>query len=424
MRPRGGIIGASITPTQTAASGIWTVREAEAYARSGAWAALPGAPTGVTGTAGNAQVALTWTAPAATGGYAITDYTVQYSSNSGSSWTTFSRSASTATSATVTGLTNGTAYLFRVAAVTVMGTGGYSATFSGSPAGSLLSLAYTAGSWNGTGASGSPYTSSSSFGPINNAVVPFTFTATAECDVTLSFVHNGADRDDNGNKQKFYYRINGTNIPFYDGGYYNSSTGVTVSGQTKGVTVRLTAGETLQIYATGYNYMSTDRLTNISCYATDPTTSAAAMLWNGRRIPWTGSGTSADPWTTAVTAPLLSSSGVIYTGGVTALNGEDIYGNPVIDDGYYRGRNGLNAVFIAKKTCTVTMSASVANVPDDNNNYIALFYGASWPPAGSQSLYTIYEGTTNGSKSITVARGQYFGFWWNSTITNLKVWAT
>jgi hypothetical protein len=80
----------------------------------------------VSGTAGNAQVALTWTAPAATGGYAITDYAIQYSSNSGSTWTTFSHSASTATAITVTSLTNNTAYVFRVAAVTTLGAGGFS----------------------------------------------------------------------------------------------------------------------------------------------------------------------------------------------------------------------------------------------------------------------------------------------------------
>ena len=125
MRPRGGIIGATIAPSTTAASGVWHVREAEAFSRAGAWPAMPGAPTGVTGTAGASQVSLTWTAPASNGGYAITDYRVQYSSNSGSNWTSFSRSVSTATSATVTGLTNGTAYVFRVASVT-FGVGGYS----------------------------------------------------------------------------------------------------------------------------------------------------------------------------------------------------------------------------------------------------------------------------------------------------------
>jgi hypothetical protein len=90
------------------------------------WANLvPGTPTGVTGTTGDTQISLTWTAPTYTAA-AITDYTVQYSSNSGSTWTTFSRSASTALSATVTGLTNGTSYIFRVAAVSALGTGSYS----------------------------------------------------------------------------------------------------------------------------------------------------------------------------------------------------------------------------------------------------------------------------------------------------------
>lgn len=90
---------------------------------------LPAAPTGVTATAGNAQAAVSWTAPASVA--EITDYVVQYSSNGGSSWTTFSDGTSTATSVTVTGLTNGTAYTFRVAAVSGIGQGAYSTASSG-----------------------------------------------------------------------------------------------------------------------------------------------------------------------------------------------------------------------------------------------------------------------------------------------------
>jgi len=85
----------------------------------------PDAPTNLVGTGGNAQIALTWTAPARTGGAAITDYVVQYSSNAGSSWTTFADGTSTAASATITGLTNLTGYLVRVAAVNSVGTGDY-----------------------------------------------------------------------------------------------------------------------------------------------------------------------------------------------------------------------------------------------------------------------------------------------------------
>lgn len=87
---------------------------------------LPGAPTSVTGTDGNAQVVVSWTAPTSNGGAAISDYAIQYSSNSGSTWTTFTDGVSTSTSATVTGLTNGTSYIFRVAAINTWGTGSYS----------------------------------------------------------------------------------------------------------------------------------------------------------------------------------------------------------------------------------------------------------------------------------------------------------
>jgi hypothetical protein len=84
-------------------------------------------------------VALSWAAPASNGGAAIADYTVQFSSNGGSTWNTFADGTSTATSATVTGLTNGTAYTFRVAAVNSAGTGSYSVAATGTP----LSVALT-----------------------------------------------------------------------------------------------------------------------------------------------------------------------------------------------------------------------------------------------------------------------------------------
>jgi hypothetical protein len=73
------------------------------------------------------QVALTWTAPGNTGGEDITDYVIQYKLASDSAWSSFSDATSTATSATVTGLTNDVPYVFRVAAVNVIGTGAYSA---------------------------------------------------------------------------------------------------------------------------------------------------------------------------------------------------------------------------------------------------------------------------------------------------------
>ncbi|WP_353208512.1 fibronectin type III domain-containing protein [Sphingorhabdus sp.] len=162
MRPRGGIIGASTAPTATSASGIWTLREAESYTRGATWPALPGAPTSVSGTTGVASVALTWTPPAQTGGLSLTDYVIQYSSDSGTTWTTFNDGTATATNATITGLTNGTAYIFRVAALNIAGAGNYSAVSAVvTPAAAVipdLTLTTAAGvTWSGTGTSAAPY---------------------------------------------------------------------------------------------------------------------------------------------------------------------------------------------------------------------------------------------------------------------------
>ncbi|MDQ1686221.1 MAG: large repetitive protein, partial [Frankiaceae bacterium] len=93
-------------------------------------ATLPGAPTAVTGSAGNGQVSLLWTAPSSDGGAAVTGYSVEWSSDSGATWSPQLSSAttSTATTATITGLTNGTAYRFRVGAMNPVGGGAFSAS--------------------------------------------------------------------------------------------------------------------------------------------------------------------------------------------------------------------------------------------------------------------------------------------------------
>jgi len=91
---------------------------------------VPPAPTGLTATGRNEQVLLSWSVPTVLPQTPITDYTKQYSSDNGATWTTFMTATSTATSATVTGLTNGTAYRFRVAAINSVGVGAYTAASS------------------------------------------------------------------------------------------------------------------------------------------------------------------------------------------------------------------------------------------------------------------------------------------------------
>ena len=95
----------------------------------------PAAPTGLAAVAGNAQVALSWSAPTSTGGYSITGYRIQYSTVSApTTWYMASEdTASTATAYTVTALTNGDQYRFRVAAITPAGKGADSALVSATP---------------------------------------------------------------------------------------------------------------------------------------------------------------------------------------------------------------------------------------------------------------------------------------------------
>jgi RHS repeat-associated protein len=123
-----------------------------------AWANPPVTPSGVTATAGNAQATVSWTAPA-NGGSAITGYVVTpyVGSQPGTSATP------SASPVTITGLTNGTAYTFKVYAKNAIGNGpvGVSnpvtpATLPGAPTGvtavpgnAQATVSWTAPSSNG-----------------------------------------------------------------------------------------------------------------------------------------------------------------------------------------------------------------------------------------------------------------------------------
>lgn len=88
----------------------------------------PDAPSGVSGAEGNAAATVSWTTPASNGGLSVTGYDVQYSSNGGTTWTHASSAfhTSSATTQQVSGLANGTSYVFEVAAINGIGTGAYS----------------------------------------------------------------------------------------------------------------------------------------------------------------------------------------------------------------------------------------------------------------------------------------------------------
>jgi hypothetical protein len=106
-------------PSTSSASGIWPVKKQKRAKQGSNWPSLilvPGAPTSASATGGNAQAAVSFTAPADNGGGTISGYRV-----------TASPGGLTATGSsspiTITGLTNGTAYTFTVAAQNEAGYG-------------------------------------------------------------------------------------------------------------------------------------------------------------------------------------------------------------------------------------------------------------------------------------------------------------
>ena len=99
-------------------------------------ATTPGAPTSVSALFGNAQVVVSFTAPASTGGATISTYTVTATPVGGGTAVIGSGSSSPIT---VSGLTNGTAYTFTVEATNIAGMG------AASSASTAVTLATTPG---------------------------------------------------------------------------------------------------------------------------------------------------------------------------------------------------------------------------------------------------------------------------------------
>src|SRR5690606_31041152 len=93
---------------------------------------FPGAPTGLSATAGNRQVMLEWEAPA-DAIPAVADYVIEYSSDSGATWTVPDREPSSSARSLVIGLENNRPYVFRVSAVNAVGTGPASGTVQAIP---------------------------------------------------------------------------------------------------------------------------------------------------------------------------------------------------------------------------------------------------------------------------------------------------
>ncbi len=315
---------------------------------------VPGIPSGISGTAGDSSVALQWTAPNP-GAQPITDYVIQYSSNGGSTWTTDDTS-STSTSATVSGLTNGTGYVFEVQAVNSIGNGPFTA-----PSGTLTP----------SGPPGAP-----------------TITSISPLDGALQV--NFTPPSPSGSITGYQYQLNGT------GSWYpiaTTSSPLTISGLTDGTTysveIEAVAGgqsgsasnsvSGTPVAVPGAPTISVNQVgsTTASINAAPGNTGGSSIT--GYRFSTDGGAT----WTTtSTTSPLAVtglSPGTTYTVKVEAGNG-----------------SGYGAASTTSFTTTATPSAPVITSVTPGNHSLTVSLTA---PSSGGSPITNYDWSTDGGST-------------------------
>lgn len=211
-------------------------------------ATTPGIPSGVTATSNaNTQSVVSWAAPTSDGGSSVIAYVVRYSSDNGTTWTTATTNA-TATTFTVTGLANGTSYVFDVAARNSAGQGAYSpnsspATPATSP--SAPGAPTAAGAQNSSSALSWTAPASNGGAPISSYAVRYSTdagttwvaasTSPSPCTTTSCSVVSIA------NGTSYIFEVSATNSAGSSGwsGPSNSITPSTVPGAPTGATASL-----------------------------------------------------------------------------------------------------------------------------------------------------------------------------------------
>ena len=173
----------------------------------------PGVPTGLVANSLDGRVAVSWSTPWNDGRSPITGYVVQVATNEAfSGATTFSTSGN---SFTVSSLTNGTPYFFRVAARNAIGTGGYGSSASATPKAAATVPGSPIGLWvNGGNGEAAIYWQP----PLNNGGSPVT-SYLVQVSTTSSFASSSSFTTSSTslsfpsltNGTTYYFRVAATN---------------------------------------------------------------------------------------------------------------------------------------------------------------------------------------------------------------------
>ena len=200
-----------------------------------AWATPPGTPTSVTAVAGNTQATVSWTAPSS-GGSAITGYVVTPYVGS----TPGTATNASASPVTITGLTNGTSYTFKVYAKNAVGNGPVATSNAVTPASTpgaptnvvaAPGSASASGTWTAPSSGGSPITGYTVTPYINSVPGTPQNPGASATSATFSSLTNG---------NSFYFTIYATNS-IGNGPTVTSNTVIAGSPTAPG-TVTATAG--------------------------------------------------------------------------------------------------------------------------------------------------------------------------------------